>query len=100
MNRDAFRVWLLRQHSRSIVGYAGRADDCPLARWWSERSGRSCLVRSRSYCCPIWSVPRPLPDWAWHFALLLDYALLEQEEVAVGCPVTREQALAVLVQVM
>ena len=48
-----------------------------------------------------WYDERPLPEWAWQFALLLDHAYLTdaQLRVAIGRPVKREQALWILNQV-
>ncbi len=99
---DGFRAWLLAQPETSIVGLVAVAGRCPLACWITDRSGKSCVVGISSYRCPTWYDKRPLPEWAWRFALLLDHAYLTDAHlrVAIGRPVRREQVLAVLEQVM
>lgn len=97
----AFREWLLWQPVGSIVGLVAVASRCPLSCWITEMSGKSCVVGISSYRCPAWYEERPLPEWAWQFALLLDHTYLTDAHlrVALGRPVKREQALEVLEQV-
>ena len=68
---DGFRTWLLAQPETSIVGLVAVASRCPLSCWITEMSGKSCVVGISSYRCPVWYDERPLPEWAWQFALLL-----------------------------
>ena len=98
---ENFRAWLLAQPEMSVIGLVAVASRCPLSCWITEMSGKSCVVGISSYRCPVWYDERLLPEWAWQFALLLDHAYLTdaQLRVAIGRPVKREQALAILEQV-
>ena len=98
---ENFRAWLLAQPQTSIVGLVAVASRCPLSCWITDVSGKSCVVGISTYRCPAWYDERPLPEWAWQFALLLDHAYLTdaQLRVAIGRPVKREQALGILNQV-
>ena len=98
---DNFRAWVLAHPAGEIIGLVAVASRCPLSSWITDVSGKSCVVGSSSYRCPSWYDERPLPDWAWQFALLLDHAYLTDARlrVCIGRPVKREQVLAVLAQV-
>jgi hypothetical protein len=101
-SRAFFHSWLRHQPAGSVVGLAAVAAGCPLARFLIEVTGHAAIVRTRSYWRPPWTAARPLPEWAWRFALLLDhsYVIGEHDRVVMGRPIKREQALAVLGQVM
>ncbi len=98
---EGFRTWVLAQPKASIIGLVAVAARCPLACWITDVSGKSCVIGISSYRCPAWYTPRPLPEWAWQFALFLDHAYLTDAHlrVAIGRPVKREQVLQVLEQV-
>lgn len=99
---ERFRAWLTEQAASSIVGQAVSSSKCPLARWIAASSSRSCLVGQTWYQCPSSAPARRLPAWACDFSLLIDYGYLTKYRgrLMKNRPVTREEALALLQQLL
>jgi len=72
----AFLSWLHTLPANKIVGNINHSRLCPLANFLLTASGRASLVRTRTYQSPSWASVEDLPEWAAHFALLLDHVYM------------------------
>jgi hypothetical protein len=97
LDPDAFRAWLLAHDEGAVVGKGVSACQCPLALYLRERDGGVYSVVG-DYCTARFGEMMDevfrLPGWAEEFVLQVDMA---HED---GAPVLREEALAVLEQVL
>lgn len=91
-----FRAWLEEQPVGALVGFTDSPSQCPLARYISaERDGAFVVVCGALEVGGHFVMP---PRWVYDFQAEVD-GPSEQDDVPLGRPVTREEALRLLNEV-